>query len=255
VSDNPFGIPGYTASTYGDSFADVYDEWYGGLGDHDFVDALVRHMPAEPARVLELGVGTGRLLDRLVGARAGTVDELNGVDTSAAMIGRAAGMPSLSGARLLTGDFSVSLPAGTFDLVFCGYNTLFNLPDDDAVERALTLVRSAMGAGARFVVDAAVARPGDAGDDVTIRSITADRVVLSVTRHDVSSQRIIGQFVELANGATVTLRPWSVRYLAPAQLDALAARAGLRLLERHGDGRLAPFSGDSRRHVSVYGCA
>ncbi|MFM9133778.1 MAG: class I SAM-dependent methyltransferase [Actinomycetota bacterium] len=255
MSDNPFGIPGYDAATYGDSFADVYDEWYGGLGDHDFVDALVRHMPAGPARVLELGVGTGRLLDRLVVARAGTADELTGVDTSDAMIRRAAAVPSLSGARLLTSDFSRSLPPGAFDLVFCGYNTLFNLPDDDAVGRALSLVRAAMGPGSRFVVDAAVARPGDAGDDVTIRSITADRVVLSVTRHDVAAQRIIGQFVELSNGLPVTLRPWSVRYLAPGQMDALAGHAGLRLVERHGDGRLGPFTPESRRHVSVYGCA
>jgi SAM-dependent methyltransferase len=255
VSDNPFGIPGYTASTYGDAFADVYDDWYGALGDHDFVDALVRHLPGHPAQVLELGVGTGRLLDRLVGARGGTADQLTGVDTSAAMVDRAAAVPSLAGARLLTGDFSVSVPAGEFDLVFCGYNTLFNLPDDAAVARALSLVRSAMGSASRLVIDAAVARPGDAGDDVTIRSITAERVVLSVTRHDVAAQRIIGQFVELANGSPVVLRPWSVRYLSPDQMDTLAASAGLRLLERHGDGRLAPFTADSRRHVSVYGCA
>lgn len=255
MSDNPFGIPGYTASTYGDAFADVYDEWYGALGDHDFVDALLRHMPDRPARVLELGVGTGRLLDRLVGARGGVADELTGVDASAAMIERAASVPSLVRAHLLTGDFSVSVPAGIFDLVFCGYNTLFNLPDDTAVASALSLVRSAMGGESRLVIDAAVARPGDAGDDVTIRSVTAERVVLSVTRHDVAAQRIIGQFVEMANGSPVRLRPWSVRYLSPAQMDALAASAGLRLLERHGDGRLAPFNADSRRHVSAYGCA
>ena len=31
-------MQGYDASTYGDAFADVYDEWYAGLGD---VDAAV----------------------------------------------------------------------------------------------------------------------------------------------------------------------------------------------------------------------
>jgi hypothetical protein len=85
--------------------------------------------------------------------------------------------------------------------------------------------------------------------------MTAGRVVLSVTRHDAAAQRIIGQFVELADGRPVTLRPWSVRYLAPAQLDALAVGAGLRLVERHADGRGTEFTPDSRRHVSAYGCA
>ncbi|MEY4009697.1 MAG: hypothetical protein RLZZ93_389, partial [Actinomycetota bacterium] len=45
MSANVFGMPGYTPETYGDSFADVYDEWYGDLADHDFVDALVRNLP------------------------------------------------------------------------------------------------------------------------------------------------------------------------------------------------------------------
>lgn len=255
MSANVFGMPGYTPETYGDSFADVYDEWYGDLADHDFVDALVRNLPDSPARVLELGVGTGRLLDRLVASRGTVRDDLTGVDSSAAMTERAAAVPSLAGARLETADFSRSIPGGTYDLVFCGYNTLFNLPDDESVSRTLSLARGALAPGARLVVDAAVVRPEDASDDVTVRTMTAGRVVLSVTRHDAAAQRIIGQFVELADGRPVTLRPWSVRYLAPAQLDALAVGAGLRLVERHADGRGTEFTPDSRRHVSAYGCA
>ncbi|NBR68508.1 MAG: class I SAM-dependent methyltransferase, partial [Actinobacteria bacterium] len=127
VSDNPFGLHGYTPSSYGDAFADVYDEWYRTLGDHDLVDALTRHLPPRPADVLELGVGTGRLLDRLVTARTGTTDRLTGVDTSGAMIDRAREVPSLANAELVIGDFSESLPGGEYDLVFCGYNTFFNL--------------------------------------------------------------------------------------------------------------------------------
>lgn len=252
MSDNPFGLQGYTPSSYGDAFADVYDDWYAGLGDHDFVDALVRHMPAAAADVLELGVGTGRLLDRLVTARAGVTDRLTGVDTSAAMILRAGQVPSLAGARLVTGDFSESLPEGGYDLVFCGYNTFFNLADTDAMSRAMSLVRSALRDSGRFVIDAFVPGEDTDGERVSIRTITTETVVLNVSRHDEAAQRITGQFVELANGAPVRLRPWVVRYAWPAELDGIAGQAGLRLLERHGDGSAGAFTADSRRHVSVY---
>lgn len=252
MSDNPFGLAGYTPSSYGDAFADVYDEWYATLGDHDLVDALQRHLPPGPADVLELGVGTGRLLDRLVAARGGITDRLTGIDSSAAMIERARDVTSLSGADLHVGDFSESLPAGEFDLVFCGWNTFFNLPDTGAMTRSLVLVRSVLRDEGRLVIDAFVPGTDTGGDRVSVRSISTDSVVLNVSRHDEAEQRIVGQFVELTDGSTVRLRPWVVRYLLPRELDAIAAEAGLRLLERHADGGSEAFTPESRRHVSVY---
>lgn len=255
MSDNPFGLQGYTPSSYGDAFADVYDDWYRTLGDHDFVDALARHLPAVAADVLELGVGTGRLLERLVAARPGIADRLTGIDTSAAMIERARTVEALGRARLEIGDFSDSLPGDAYDLVFCGYNTFFNLADADAMTRAMVLVRSVLRAGGRLVIDAFVPGTDTGGDRVSIRSITTDSVVLNVSSHDEKEQRITGQFVELSNGAPVRLRPWAVRYVWPLELDAIAERGGLRLLERHADGSRGAFTPESRRHVSVYGPA
>lgn len=39
--ENPYGVDGYDATTYGDSFAEVYDQWYGGLDDADFLESIV----------------------------------------------------------------------------------------------------------------------------------------------------------------------------------------------------------------------
>lgn len=255
MSDNPFGMPGYTSSSYGESIADVYDEWYSALGDRDLVDALVRHLPPGPADVLELGVGTGRLLEMLAGARAGITDRMTGVDTSSSMIERARALPSLSGAVLSVGDFSESLPPGDFDLVFCGYNTFFNLADVPAMTKSMVLVRSVLRPHGVFVVDAFVPGAGTGGDSMSIRTITSDSLVMNVSRHDEENQRIVGQFVELSDGAPVRLRPWAVRYVLPRQLDEIAAGAGLRLVERHADGSGTAFTPESRRHVSVYGPA
>ena len=51
------------------------------------------------------------------------------------------------------------------------------------------------------------------------------------------------------------LRPYRIRYLFPAQLDALAAEAGLRLVDRWAAWDGAPFTDDSPNHVSIYGVA
>ena len=252
VDANAWGIDGYGPASYGDAFADVYDEWYGGLGDGDLVSLLCRTAPEPPARILELGVGTGRLLASFVAARAHVTDVVCGVDTSEAMLSRARSVPGLAGASLERHDFSVSLPPGPFDLVFCGWNTLLNLPDDAAVCRTFALVAGVLAPGGSFVVDASLPVDDGSADSVTVRSITADRVVISVSTHDPSSRRIRGQFVEFANGAAPVLRPWSVRYVPVADLDRFAGAAGLRLVSRSADGNGGPFTEESTRHVSTW---
>jgi hypothetical protein len=86
---------------------------------------------------------------------------------------------------------------------------------------------------------------------VSVRSIEPDRVVLSVAARDVAAQTITGQFVDLS-GAGVRLRPYRVRYLFPAQLDALASSVGLALVDRWADWAGTGFATDSPNHVSVY---
>ena len=57
-------VDGYTSATYGDAFADVYDDWYGDLADRDATITTVAALTPAGGRVLELGVGTGRLASR-----------------------------------------------------------------------------------------------------------------------------------------------------------------------------------------------
>ncbi len=76
-------------------------------------------------------------------------------------------------------------------------------------------------------------------DRVAVRSLRADEVVLSATVHDPEAQTITGQHIQITEAGT-RLRPWVIRYLRPAQLDALATAAGLVLEDRWaGLGRVA----------------
>lgn len=247
-----FGLAGYSASTYGDSFADVYDDWYSSLNDDDFVESIVRGLPATPVRVLELGVGTGRLIAQLLAARPSTHDDIIGVDSSAAMITQASARQFPANVTLTTCDFTETLPDGPFDVIFVGYNTLFNVPDADGLQACLSLVAQRLSPVGQFIVDVVHPTNDESDDHVSVRHMTTGEVVLSVSSHDPDGQRIAGQFIQFTDGATVKLRPWSVRYFSPAQLDALAVASGLQLVSRHSDGNGASFTESSRRHISRY---
>jgi hypothetical protein len=104
-----------------------------------------------------------------------------------------------------------------------------------------------------FVIEAAVPDPQrPAGGTVAVRSIAADRVVLSVDLHVPEEQRVDAQLIELTEAGGVRLRPASIRYVAPAELDAMAAAAGFELGARWADFAQTPFVADSAQHVTVY---
>ena len=237
---------------YGDSFADVYDEWYRTLGDSDFVDAVARRLPSGAARVLELGVGTGRLVRELRDRRRPHVDRVTGIDASEAMLSRARDAGVHGFVDLCHGDFSADLPAGPFDLVFVGYKTLFNLADGDAVTRCISLVARRLAPGGAFMVDAVIPGGGSVEEHVEVRTMANGDVVRSVSIHDPVSRTVTGYFAPLHDGHESAVRRWSVHYLPPDELDRSAAAAGLVLESRWADGDGSEFTHESSRHVSTY---
>lgn len=239
---------GYDDHTYGDAFADVYDDWYAGLDDVDAtVGALARLAGDGP--VLELGVGTGRLAVPL----AATGLEVHGVDTSEAMLARLRARPDGHWVHVRRADMVEGLPLGPFRLVFVAYNTVFNLRTEQRQRACFAAVAARLTPGGCFVVEAFVPDPNrPAGSTVGVRSLHADRVVLSVDVHRPEEQTAEGHFVEISEAGGVRLRPWSIRYATPAQLDEMATAAGLRLAERWADWAGTPFDERSERHISVY---
>jgi SAM-dependent methyltransferase len=245
-------MDGYDALSYGEAFADVYDEWYAAISD---IDATVADLLAlaGPGPVLELGVGTGRLAVPLAEAGRANGVHVIGVDASPAMLARLTERDTAHLVHAVCGDMASGLPSGPFTLVFAAYNTLFNLTTDGAHAACFGAVAERLTRGGRFVVEAFIPDdPPARGDDIAIRTLTADRVVLSITRHDADRQSASGQYVELSEAGGVRLRPWSIRYATPAQLDAHATSSGFELEHRWEAFGQVPFGADSARHVSVY---
>jgi SAM-dependent methyltransferase len=242
-------MQGYSAESYGDGFADVYDEWYHGVSPVDETVARLAGLVPAGARVLELGVGTGRLAIPLATALGGAVV---GIDASRPMLDVLASK-NASRVTCICGDMVDDLPAGPFGLAFAAYNTFFNLLSEARQQQCFSRIAERLGPAGRFVIEAFVPDPeSQLPSSVTVRSVTVDRVVLSVSTANTSSQTAEGQFVDITEAGGVKMRPWSIRWATPAQLDAMAGRAGLRLAARWGGFDGSDFDADSERHVSVY---
>jgi SAM-dependent methyltransferase len=239
---------GYHDGSYGDGFADVYDDWYAGITDTDTSVAALAGL-AGRGRVLELGVGTGRLAIPL----AATGSEVHGVDSSEAMLHRLAAKPGGHAVHAVRGDMVDDLPVGPFSLVLVAYNTFFSLLTEERQQACFHAVAARLGEGGVFALEAFVPdTQSTAASSLTVRSVQVDRVVLSVSTADVDGQRAEGQYVEITEGGGVRLRPWSIRWATVSQLDTMAAAAGLVLRDRWESFAGEPFDHDSARHVSVY---
>ena len=249
-------MDGYGPSTYGDRFADVYDDWYGDVSD---VDATVERVAALAAaagsgRVLELGGGSGRLAAPLAARGIATWT----VDASHTMVRRLRERPGGELVHTMVADMAALplSPRARFGVVLCAFNTLFNLTTIEAQRRCLADAADRIAPeGGRLVVESFVASPHDEDDAavgaVEPRHIGLDEVVLTVSRLDPATHTVTGQHVQITE-AGIRLRPWMLRYLSPDELDAVAAEAGLRLVERHAGWRAEPFTSGSHIHVSTY---
>ena len=249
---NPYGIEGYDATTYGDSFAEVYDQWYADLDDADFLESVVSSLPPQSVRVLELGVGTGRLVAQWLSLRPTASDTIIGIDSSAAMLQIAQEKNFPASVSFIRGDFSEQLPNGPFDVVFIGYNTLFNVPDEAALHSCIRNIAHALTSTGSLYIDAVIPNSTEASTHESMQTMATGEEVLATSHHDPLSQRISGTFTHPGPEHGAHIRSWAVRYFTPPQLDAIAEQSGLALFSRYADGRQTAFTSDSHRHISRY---
>jgi SAM-dependent methyltransferase len=243
-------VRGYDHRSYGDGFADVYDEWYADVTDVDATTLRLVQLAGAGGRVLELGVGTGRLAIPMAEAGLRVV----GIDSSEAMLARLAERDRTGSVDVVHGDITNALPAGPFDAVLVAYNTIFNLIGDGDQPRLFRHVADRLAPGGSFVVEAFVPdlHGEDRSSEVAVRSMAVDHVVLSVSVNRPIDQTVEGQFIQFSEDGGVRLRPWSIRWSTIDQLDAMATAAGLCLAFRFGDMAGTAFTADSAQHVSIY---
>ncbi|MEE9414766.1 MAG: class I SAM-dependent methyltransferase [Acidimicrobiales bacterium] len=238
------------ASTYGDSFADVYDRWYPDISDTDATVAQLLDLETH-GLIIELGIGTGRLALRL--ATAGR--SVRGIDSSVAMVERLREKPGGAEIDVIIGDMACE-PLGSpgeASLVFIAFNTFFNLITAEAQRSCLANVVEVLKPGGRFALEAFVPPPIDQLErtGLSTKTVDLDRVVLTATETNAEAQTISGQHIEISDTG-IRLRPWMLRFAAPDEIDAMAEAAGLSLETRHSSWSGDRFEPTSETHVSVY---
>jgi len=217
-------VPGFEdPASYGDCWAEVYDELHAWLEPTAAVEFLARLTGS--GRALELAIGTGRIALPL--SERGIAVE--GVDASQAMVDRLRAKPGGKAIPVTIGDMAQVPVIGPFRLVYLVFNSMFALLSQARQIRCFRNVARALEPGGMFVIECFV--PDDSWSD--------------------PDQHITTQIVTLDESG-MHLRPVTLRYAWPSELDLMATKAGLRLSERYADWTRRPFGPHSDGHVSVY---
>ena len=238
---------GYTASTYGDRIANVYDEFNRPIDVSESVDILAQL--AAGGRALELGIGTGTfalpLADRGV--------EVHGVDSSSAMVDRLRAKKGGEAMPVTIGDFADVEVEGSFSLVFVVSNTFFMLISQEEQIKCFENVTSHLDESGVFLIHAFVPDVSmfDKGRHLSASLPDLASVNLDVSVHDAVNQVVDFRHLYLTEEG-IRIYSGRLRYVWPSELDLMARLAGLRLRDRWADWRRSPFNAQSGSHVSVY---
>jgi SAM-dependent methyltransferase len=238
------------AAEYGNHWAAVYDRVFMRLQSEtdEAVETLARL--ANGGRVLEFGIGTGRLALPL--AARGL--EVHGIDASEAMVAHLRAKQGGNAIPVVIGDFAEAEAEGRFDLVMVAFNTLFNLPTQEAQCRCFANAARHLTEDGAFVIEAFVPDMRRFDSDQTVRALDLANahVVLEVTRHDPVAQQILSARVVIDEQTGVQILPVKLRYAWPSEIDRMAQLAGLELAERWGGWSGEPFTRERTSHVSMY---
>lgn len=235
-----------------DTFGALYAESYDARNDPGTTAqsvALISEL-AGKGRILELAIGTGRMALPLL-ARG---HDVTGVEGSSDMVAQMRAKPGGAAIPVVIGDMADVPVDGLFDHIFLVFNTIFNLTTQSAQVRLFANVARHLGPGATFLVETFVPDFSAYSENqrMKTRAMDMDSLMFEAVQHDPLAQVLRYQRVRIA-GEKVTLSPLVLRYIWPAEMDLMAALAGLTLQNRWGDWHRGPFNAASRMHVSLYG--
>ncbi len=220
----------FDAGTYGRSFADVYDDWYPPDERTDACVAFLSALAPSRARVLELGVGTGRLALPL--ADAG--HDVTGIDASAEMVACLRAKDLHGAVRAVEADVGApsTWPEEHFDLVVAVCNLLCNLTDTAEQAACIAGAADRLAPDGHLVVEAFEPAPLVPGPQLATSEVCDDSVVLIATDADPATSVVHGAHVELRDGEPVRVRPWRIRATTVTEIDGWATASGLELVGR-----------------------
>lgn len=227
-----------------------------------YVDLAAR-LCGPAGRILELGCGTGRVTVPL--ARAG--HRVTALDHEPAMLAgleaRRRKLPAAVAARItpVVGDLRTVDVAGRFDLVIAAFNVFEHLYTRGEVDACLRAASRRLGPDGHLAFDVQLPDPSWLARDASRRWArtrfthpVTGQVLWYSTNHDydpVSQIVVIRLYYTPEGRGREQVVVLSQRKFFPAELEALVAHAGLRLVERYGDFEGGPLGPGSDSQVLV----
>jgi SAM-dependent methyltransferase len=225
-----------------------FDELWPELLDPSVVDPAVDFLAdlAGSGTALELGIGTGRLALPL--SRRGV--PVHGIELSRAMIDELRTKPGAERIGVTLGDFATTRVDGAFTLAFLVRNTITNLTTQDEQVACFRNVAAQLKPGGCFVIELVVPDLRRLPPGEVFRVFHRSSTHLGFEEY-VSTDVAISHHYWVIDGVLETLSS-PHRHVWPAELDLMAQLAGLDLQARWADWDRAPFTTESRQHISVW---
>jgi SAM-dependent methyltransferase len=202
---------------------------------------------AGSGRALELGIGTGRIALPL--AERGV--PVSGIDLSPAMVARLRAKPGADRIPVEVGDFATARVDGRFALVYLVFNTINNLTSQEEQTACFRNAAQHLAPGGRFLVEVGVPALQRIAVGERFHPFTVTPTRMGIDEYDVVTQQMWSHHYWIENGGWQSLSV-PFRYVWPAELDLMAAMAGMSLVHRWSDWHKSPFTAESGKHVSVW---
>lgn len=153
---------------------------------------------------------------------------------------------------VVVGDMATAAAPGRYTLVYLVFNTISNLLTQAEQVECFHNAARHLGPGGRFVIELWVPelRKLPPGQAAVVWSCEPGYIGLDT--YDVLNQHVVSHHFRFDGGREARFQRSAHRYIWPAELDLMAALAGFELETRHADWSGAPFTAESRSHVSVY---
>lgn len=235
---------------WGAEAASTYDTPGTGMFAPEVLEPAVERLTqlAEGGRALEFAIGTGRVAVPLSQRNV----PVAGIEFSAAMIAELRAKVDEATIPVVLGDMASATVPGSYSLVYLVYNTISNLLTQAEQVACFRNAARHLSSGGRFVIEPWVPelRKLPPGQQAVVWHSEAGYIGLDT--YDVLNQQVVSHHVRFGEGAQAEVFRSPHRYIWPAELDLMAQLAGFELESRHANWEGAPFTAESRSHVSVY---
>jgi SAM-dependent methyltransferase len=242
---------------------DLYDLLHDAeRGDVTFYVAMARALAPAHGTVLELGCGTGRVMEALLEQGL----QVTGLDSEPAMLARASRRLARFGdrARLMQADMRCpELGGQQNDLVLVTANTFMHLEDHAAQRSCLCGIHAHLSSGSAAVLDLAnpfhvlalpqgvVTLRRHVHDDASGRAV----VVFGALEVDPTAPRMVDRLFVDETGPDGLVRRFScqveLRLVFMPELELLLAACGLGIADAYGDYDLGPYDAAAERMIAV----